>query len=333
MDTSSILPLVVFIVLVVVIATLGVRTVRRRQSLPPSTPDRLEVERPSMVARLAPARIGDRVRGLFRADEEAWEKLEEVLLSADVGLGVTSRVVDLVRSARPTDPDSAQAAIREALLTTLSTADRSVRRTGSPSIVLVVGVNGVGKTTTIAKLAARLREDGARPILAAADTFRAAADAQLAAWAERVGVEVIRGVDGSDPASVAFDGVKAAREGDHDTVIVDTAGRLHSKKNLMEELGKIFRVLEREATIDEVLLVLDGTAGQNGLAQARAFGEVAPLTGIVLTKMDGSAKGGIAFAVEQELGVPVKFIGLGEGVADLIPFDPADYVDAILEPA
>jgi len=196
---------------------------------------------------------------------------------------------------------------------------------------LVVGVNGVGKTTTIAKLAVRLTEAGATPVLAAADTFRAAADEQLAVWADRVGAEVVRGSEGADPASVAYQGVARAKEAGFDTLIVDTAGRMHSKKNLMQELDKIVRVLEREAGgIDEALLVLDGTAGQNGMAQARAFAKSVDLTGVVLTKMDGSAKGGIAFAVEAELNIPIKFIGLGEGVDDLIAFDPDTYVDALL---
>ncbi len=336
MDSTSIVVLAA-IGLVVLVATVAVVGSRRRRPLPPATPERLRIERPSMAGRLATARagIGDRIRGVFREGlaDDAWNTLEEVLLTADVGLTVTTRVVESVRAAQPVDPAAAQALVCASLLATLSDGNRAIRRTGSPSIILVVGVNGGGKTTTIAKLAARLREEGARPILAAADTFRAAADTQLAAWADRVGVEVVRGADGADPTSVAFEAVRAARANGHDTVIVDTAGRLHSKKNLMDELGKIVRVLGREATIDETLLVLDGTAGQNGLAQARAFGEVTALTGVVLTKMDGSAKGGIAFAVEQELGVPVKFIGLGEGVDDLIPFDPEAYVNAILEPA
>lgn len=328
--------IVILLVVGVLVAVAAVAVVRsKRRSLPPATPERHRIERPSLTERLAPARLGGAILGLLggRPDADAWAALEEVLLSADVGLPVTTRVVDVVRVARPDDPVAAHSLLRQALLDTLSTGDRSVVRTGAPSVVLVVGVNGVGKTTTIAKLAARLTEQGAHPILAAADTFRAAADSQLAAWADRVGVQVVRGADGADPASVAFEAVRTARDRGHDTVIVDTAGRLHSKRNLMDELSKIVRVLDRESTIDETLLVLDGTAGQNGLAQARAFAEVVDLTGVILTKMDGTAKGGIAFAVEHELGVPVKFIGLGEGVEDLIPFEPVAYVDAILEPA
>lgn len=334
MDTTQLLLIIGAVLLVAVVGVLVTRA-RRGRALPPPTPERLSIERPTMAARLATARagIGDRLRGVFGGDlgDDAWDDLEEVLLTADVGLDVTMAVVGAVRKAHPSSSDEAQAAVRSELLGTLSTADRGVHLTGDPSIVLVVGVNGVGKTTTIAKLAARLREQGATPILAAADTFRAAADTQLAMWADRVGVEVVRGEDGGDPASVAYEGVAAAKRAGNDVVIVDTAGRLHSKKNLMEELGKIVRVLSREGTIDEVLLVLDGTAGQNGLAQAKAFGEVADLTGVVLTKMDGSSKGGIAFAVEHDLGVPVKFIGLGEGVDDLIGFDAVAYVDAVLE--
>ena len=337
MDSTNLILILGGALLLAVVLGLVIARSRRTRALPPATPDRLSIERPSMANRLATARagIGDRIRGLLGGElgPDAWDAMEEVLLTADVGLDVTTTVVDAVRRARPESASGAQECIRGELLATLSDADRSVHLTGKPSIVLVVGVNGVGKTTTIAKIAARLREQGASPILAAADTFRAAADTQLAAWAERVGVAVVRGEDGSDPAAVAFEGVAAAKRGGNDVVIVDTAGRLHSKKHLMEELGKIVRVLSREGTIDEVLLVLDGTAGQNGLAQAKAFGEVASLTGVVLTKMDGSAKGGIAFAVEHELGVPVKFIGLGEGVDDLIPFEPTAYVDAIMEGA
>ncbi len=335
MDSTNLILILGAAVLLAVVFGVAIARSRRTRGLPPTTPERLSIERPSIANRLATARagIGDRIRGLLGGEvgPDAWDAIEEVLLTADVGLDVTTTVIDAVRRARPESASAAQECIRDELLGTLSDADRGVHLTASPSIVLVVGVNGVGKTTTIAKIAARLREQGASPILAAADTFRAAADTQLAAWAERVGVAVVRGEDGSDPASVAYEGVVTAKRGGNDVVIVDTAGRLHSKKHLMEELGKIVRVLDREGTIDEVLLVLDGTAGQNGLAQARAFGEVASLTGVVLTKMDGSAKGGIAFAVEHELGVPVKFIGLGEGVNDLIPFEPTAYVDAIME--
>lgn len=210
--------------------------------------------------------------------------------------------------------------------------DRELHLDEAPAVVLVVGVNGTGKTTSIAKLAYRLQEDGNSVVLGAADTFRAAADAQLQTWADRVGVDVVRGAEGADPASVAYDTVDEARAKGADVAIVDTAGRLHSKTNLMDELAKVGRVLEREIGISEVLLVIDGTTGQNGVAQATSFGETVGVTGLVLTKLDGTARGGVALSVEQELGVPVKFIGIGEGMEDLIPFDPRSYVEALLEP-
>ncbi len=201
-------------------------------------------------------------------------------------------------------------------------------------MIVVVGVNGTGKTTSIAKLANRLKTAGREPLLGAADTFRAAADAQLRTWADRVGVQVVGGQPGADPAAVAFDALQAARARGREAVIVDTAGRLHSKHNLMEELGKVVRVLRREAgEVDEVLLVLDATTGQNGIAQVRQFTEAVGVTGIILTKLDGTARGGVAVAVERELGVPVKFIGVGEGMDDLLPFEPAEFVDALLEDA
>jgi fused signal recognition particle receptor len=215
----------------------------------------------------------------------------------------------------------------------MSDEDRSLRLIGDPAVVLVVGVNGTGKTTSIAKLAARMRADQRRVILAAADTFRAAADDQLRAWADRVGVEVVTGESGSDPAAVAYETYQRAAADGYDTVIVDTAGRLQSKSNLMDELGKVARVLRREAgEIGEVLLVLDGTTGQNSIGQARSFAEAVGVTGIVMTKLDGTARGGIAVAVEHDLGIPVKFIGVGEGVDDLIPFDPTEFIEALLEP-
>jgi len=332
------MPADILVTLAVVLGLLLVATavlVATRRRLGQGTRRALPVAQSDAGRRLARARsaFGDRVRGVFTGhlDEDTWNRLEEVLIAADVGVGLAGELVDEVRRARPEGPDEARSLLSARLHETLAGKDRSVVLTGDPAVVLVMGVNGVGKTTTIAKLAARLREGGATPILAAADTFRAAADEQLATWAERVGVEVVRGDHGADPASVAFAAVRRAREVGADTVIVDTAGRLQTKKNLMEELGKIVRVLDREAGgIGERLLVLDGTAGQNGLVQAEAFGDVVGLTGVVLTKMDGSARGGVAFAVERRLGVPIKFIGLGEGVDDLLPFDPDVYVDALL---
>ncbi len=225
--------------------------------------------------------------------------------------------------------------LREELITLVDpTLDRTLRTSrhpdGSPAIVLVVGVNGTGKTTTTGKLARVVVGDGGTVLLGAADTFRAAASAQLQTWGDRVGAVVVQGPEGGDPASVAFDAVRAGREQGVDTVVIDTAGRLHTKTGLMDELGKVKRVIEKQAPVDEVLLVLDATTGQNGLTQARVFAEVVDVTGIVLTKLDGTAKGGIVVAVQRELGVPVKLVGLGEGPDDLAPFEPEAFVDALL---
>jgi fused signal recognition particle receptor len=325
------------LIAVVLVVILAVFVTRQRRTptgigkaLDEATPSALDVPSRLSTARGA---MGTKIGSLFARGltEDVWERLEEVLLTADLGLASTTAAVDTVRKTNPKNASEAMTALKAELRSTLGEKDRSVAKSRNPSVILVVGVNGVGKTTTIAKLAARLTEGGATPVLVAADTFRAAADKQLAVWADRVGAEVVRGSEGADPASVAYQGVARAKEAGFDTVIVDTAGRMHSKKNLMQELDKIVRVLEREAGgIDEALLVLDGTAGQNGMAQARAFAESVDLTGVVLTKMDGSAKGGIAFAVEAELNIPIKFIGLGEAVDDLIAFDPDTYVDALL---
>jgi fused signal recognition particle receptor len=228
----------------------------------------------------------------------------------------------------------ARAVLRDVLITELQPdLDRSIRalpHADHPSVLLVVGVNGTGKTTTVGKLARVLVADGRRVVLGAADTFRAAAADQLQTWASRVGAEVVRGAEGADPASVAFDAVDKGVAAGADVVVIDTAGRLHTKTGLMDELGKVKRVVTRRAAVDEVLLVLDATIGQNGLAQARVFAEVVDITGAVLTKLDGTAKGGIVFRVQQELGVPVKLVGLGEGPDDLAPFEPAAFVDALL---
>jgi fused signal recognition particle receptor len=224
--------------------------------------------------------------------------------------------------------------LREVLVETLGTdLERSVRalaHDGRPAVVLVVGVNGTGKTTTTGKLARVLVGGGHEIVLGAADTFRAAAAEQLQTWGERAGARVVRGAEGADPASVAFDAVKKGSEAGADAVLLDTAGRLHTKTGLMDELGKVKRVVERQADVDEVLLVLDATTGQNGLTQARVFGEVVDVTGVVLTKLDGTAKGGIVFQVQRELGVPVKLVGLGEGPDDLAPFEPEAFIDALL---
>ncbi len=228
----------------------------------------------------------------------------------------------------------ARAVLRDVLIAELQPElDRSISalpHDDKPSVLLVVGVNGTGKTTTVGKLARVLVADGRRVVLGAADTFRAAAADQLQSWASRVGAEVVRGAEGADPASVAFDAVDQGIDGGADVVVIDTAGRLHTKTGLMDELGKVKRVVSKRAAVDEVLLVLDATIGQNGLPQARVFAEVVDITGVVLTKLDGTAKGGIVFRVQQELGVPVKLVGLGEGPDDLAPFEPAAFVDALL---
>jgi len=271
-------------------------------------------------------------------DEDSWEQVEETLLVADLGPTVTNSVVEQLRSRLAsndvhTEAD-ARAVLREVLITALQPGlDRSVRalpHDDHPSVLLVVGVNGTGKTTTVGKLARVLVADGRRVVLGAADTFRAAAADQLQTWASRVGADVVRGPEGADPASVAFDAVDKGIAAGADVVVIDTAGRLHTKTGLMDELGKVKRVVTRRAAVDEVLLVLDATIGQNGLAQARVFADVVDITGAVLTKLDGTAKGGIVFRVQQELGVPVKLVGLGEGPDDLAPFEPAAFVDALL---
>ena len=275
-------------------------------------------------------------------DEDTWEEIEEVLLVADVGVTPTQELVERLRTRVKVlgtrTPDDLRALLREELLTlvdpdmdrTLHTARHTEAEPPRPAVVLVVGVNGVGKTTTSGKLARVLVADGRTVLLGAADTFRAAAADQLQTWGERVGARTVRGPEAGDPASVAFEAVKQGIADGADTVLVDTAGRLHTKTGLMDELGKVKRVVEKHGPVDEVLLVLDATTGQNGLVQARVFAEVVDITGIVLTKLDGTAKGGIVVAVQRQLGVPVKLIGLGEGADDLAPFDPAAFVDALI---
>jgi fused signal recognition particle receptor len=271
-------------------------------------------------------------------DEDSWQDVEDTLLIADLGPVVTESVVSALRSRMAssnvrTETD-ARAVLREVLISELHPdLDRSIKalpHDDKPSVLLVVGVNGTGKTTTVGKLARVLVADGRRVVLGAADTFRAAATHQLQTWASRVGAQVVGGLEGADPASVAFDAVDKGIETGADVVVIDTAGRLHTKTGLMDELGKVKRVVGRRAEVDEVLLVLDATIGQNGLPQARVFAEVVDITGVVLTKLDGTAKGGIVFRVQQELGVPVKLVGLGEGPDDLAPFEPAAFVDALL---
>jgi fused signal recognition particle receptor len=285
--------------------------------------------------------LGRSVLGLIGGgdlDEDSWQDVEDTLLIADLGPVVTESVVSQLRSGLAssnvrTEAD-ARAVLRDVLIKELQPGmDRSIRalpHADHPSVLLIVGVNGTGKTTTVGKLARVLVADGRRVVLGAADTFRAAAADQLQTWAARVGAEVVRGAEGADPAAVAFDAVDKGIAAGADVVVIDTAGRLHTKVGLMDELDKVKRVVTRRAAVDEVLLVLDATIGQNGLAQARVFADVVDITGAVLTKLDGTAKGGIVFRVQQELGVPVKLVGLGEGPDDLAPFEPAAFVDALL---
>jgi fused signal recognition particle receptor len=311
----------------------------------------LEVERPPpsagrmvrLRARLARSQssVGSALLSLLsrdKLDDETWDEIEEVLITADVGVVPARLMVDDLKTKVKVLGARGSAEVRELLrtelLTQLGDEDRTLRTSphnGTPAVVLMVGVNGTGKTTTCGKLARALIGDGETVLLGAADTFRAAAADQLQTWGERVGARTVRADrDGADPASVAFEAVSEGIETGVDAVIIDTAGRLHTKVGLMDELGKVKRVVEKKAPVDEVLLVLDATTGQNGLRQARVFAEVVDVTGIVLTKLDGTARGGIVIAVQRELGVPVKLVGLGEGPDDLAPFDPAAFVDAIL---
>jgi fused signal recognition particle receptor len=271
-------------------------------------------------------------------DEDAWEEIEDSLISADVGVEATQALVERLRERVRVLGTRTVAEVREQLAEELVAAlepgmDRSLRTAphdGRPAVVLVVGVNGAGKTTTCGKVARVLIADGRTVLLGAADTFRAAAAEQLATWGERVGAETVRGPEGGDPASVAFDAVKRGIDTGIDTVLIDTAGRLQNKVGLMDELGKVKRVVEKHGPVDETLLILDATTGQNGLEQARVFTDVVDVTGVVLTKLDGTAKGGIVIAVQNKLGIPVKLVGLGEGPDDLAPFEPAAFVEALL---
>ncbi|MEU7839379.1 signal recognition particle-docking protein FtsY [Micromonospora sp. NPDC049114] len=276
-------------------------------------------------------------------DEDVWEEIEDSLITADVGVDATRDIVDRLREQTRVLGTRSAGELRALLAAELVNAldpsmDRSLRtapKDGVPAVVLVVGVNGAGKTTTCGKIARVLVADGRTVLLGAADTFRAAAADQLQTWGERVGAETVRGPEAADPASVAFDAVRRGIDTGVDTVLIDTAGRLQNKIGLMDELGKVKRVVEKQGPIDETLLILDATTGQNGLEQARVFTEVVNVTGVVLTKLDGTAKGGIVIAVQRKLGIPVKLVGLGEGKDDLAPFDPAQFVDALLgtEPA
>jgi fused signal recognition particle receptor len=281
------------------------------------------------------------VLGRSTITEESFEDLEEALLRADVGVGVTTELIDGLRAKvaakEITEPQALIDELEAEMVSRLEGSDRSLTfepgEPGSPNVWMFVGVNGVGKTTTIGKLSNQQIREGHTVLMAAGDTFRAAAAEQLTTWAERSGAEIVRGAEGSDPSAVIFDGVERASARNIELVMADTAGRLHTKSNLMEELKKVRRVAEKGAgRVTETLLVIDATTGQNGLTQAREFGEATNVTGVVLTKLDGSAKGGIVFAIETELGIPVKLVGIGETIDDLIPFDPAEFVSALVNP-
>jgi fused signal recognition particle receptor len=306
------------------------------------------VEAPVEVDRSLRSRLG-KARGVFAAataavrgrggvDDATWDDLEEAMLRADLGVRVVTELLEPLRAKAKkrdiADADAAIAALRSAMVERLAGADRSLHlevRSGAPDVWLMVGVNGAGKTTTLGKLAAQQTRAGRRVLLAAGDTFRAAAGEQLDVWAQRTGADIVRGAEGADPASVIFDGIQGATARGVDLVLADTAGRLQSNTNLMEELRKVRRVAEKgSGVVSEVLLVIDATTGQNGLSQARQFSDATQVTGVVLTKLDGSAKGGIVFAIETELGIPVKLVGLGETIDDLAPFDPVEFVDALL---
>ena len=265
-------------------------------------------------------------------DVETAENLEEILLMADVGVAASAQIVNAVKT-RQRRGESLRELVKDEMLRVLESASPAGQAMGKPHVMLIVGVNGVGKTTTIGKLANQLRQEGRTPLICAADTFRAAAVDQLQIWADRAGVDMVRAKEGSDPAAVVFDAMTAAKARQRDVVLVDTAGRLHTRTNLMNELDKIRRVAGREVSgaPHEVLLVLDATVGQNGIAQAREFTSVAGVTGVVLTKLDGTAKGGIAVAIAHDLKLPIRYVGVGEGVDDLLPFSPREYVDAIFQ--
>ncbi|HWH34297.1 MAG TPA: signal recognition particle-docking protein FtsY [Acidimicrobiales bacterium] len=303
--------------------------------------EQAEALKPRFRDRLAKARsllagyVGS-VLSRSTIDDETWDELEEALIRADVGMGVTALVLDALRAEvsdkNITDPEALLAQLKGDLKARLAEGDRALHfEAGAPNVWLFVGVNGVGKTTTIGKLGKRCQEEGRRVVMAAGDTFRAAAAEQLGIWAERTGATLVQGVEGGDPSSVVFDAVQKAAATGADLVLADTAGRLHTKVNLMEQLSKVRRVAGKPpGRVTEVLLVLDATTGQNGLTQAQQFTEAVEVTGVVLTKLDGSAKGGIVLAIQGQLGIPVKLVGLGETVDDLVPFDPDDFVEALL---
>ncbi|HEX6300788.1 MAG TPA: signal recognition particle-docking protein FtsY [Acidimicrobiia bacterium] len=317
-------PLLIIVAVVVVALIVGLVLWQRSSTHP--------VEDTTPAAPPIRSVLGSAIRRALASglDDATWDEIEAALLAADVGVEATSDIVSSVRQSRPESVDEARTAIRNALRAELVEADRSLILTGSPASIVIVGVNGTGKTTTIAKLAKRFQDSGKTVTLGAADTFRAAAGDQLQTWGDRVGSQVVRGQEGGDPAAVVYDTLESARAKGMDVVIIDTAGRLHGKKNLMAELQKIYRVAGGDE-VSEVLLVLDATAGQNGLAQVREFSNAIPISGIVLTKLDGTAKGGIVIAIERTLDVPVKLVGTGESLDDLVAFDPDAFVDSLME--
>ena len=284
--------------------------------------------------------VGSMITGVFtgfsQIDDDFYDELEESLILADMGVETTMSAVERLRKTVKEQhlktPEEAKEALKDILTDMLLVEDKSVNPGGKPSVILVIGVNGVGKTTTIGKLATRYQKEGKNVLLVAADTFRAAAADQLEIWAGRAGVSIVRQNEGADPASVVFDGIRAAKARGTDVILIDTAGRLHNTQNLMNELNKISRIVERELpeAQREVLLVLDGTTGQNGLIQAKQFKEIAGVTAIALTKLDGTAKGGIVIGVADSLQIPVKFIGVGEQAEDLMPFEAREFVEALL---
>ena len=337
----NIMVLIAIVIVVVIIAAgLFVRSAGRSKTISPATTTAQQASTTAAgvglrdklsKTRSAIARQLGEIMGRGTLDDDFWSDLEDTLVAADVGVGVAAAAVDAVKSTGPDTGEAARTALIAHLTGIFAKRERGLNLGRKLSVILVVGVNGSGKTTTIAKIASQLGDQGKTVVLGAADTFRAAAAEQLKTWADRLGIEIATGDEGADPASVAFSAVRLGQSSGADVVIVDTAGRLQTKSNLMDELAKVKRVISREAgDIDEVLLVIDGTTGQNALEQARAFNEVAAVTGIVVTKLDGTARGGVAIAVEQELDIPIKFIGVGEQVDDLVAFSPEDFVDALI---
>ena len=284
------------------------------------------------------SKIEDVIKAFKTVDEDLYEELEDVLIMSDLGVNTSTEIIDRLRTRvkekRISDSAEVKEELRQILVEILSEGENSLKLSGKPAVIMVIGVNGVGKTTSIGKLAYRYRQMGKKVVIAAADTFRAAAIEQLEVWAQRADAEIIRQMEGSDPAAVIFDAISAAKKRGADILLCDTAGRLHNKKNLLDELKKIYRIIDKELpdSSKEVLLVLDSTTGQNAVYQAQQFKETADITGIILTKLDGTAKGGIVFAVKNEYGIPVKLIGLGEKAEDIDEFNAVEFVNAIIEP-